>query len=321
MSNDDGHSTPPAHRVKRERSTRYPGVTLAESLKLCESIQDLGVDGLSAGDIASALGYKNIKTNTFSARLSAARQFALLNLTGAGYGLTPLCREILHPVEPAELPRLYRQALLKPPLYAELAERLAGKKVPDASILGNVLYHNHQIIATAKQAAAEAFLDSSRFAGALGPDGWFNPGGLPRADAVDTPAHHPSRPQGPTPETAVDDGTDASKGVTNSGRGKSSPSGREPTEGSSPTPAAATRVRSNDVRIDLRLWDEDAGKTIRVRAPESISPASLDRFLQALRLLVRVGPPAEPAARPEAQTGVPAHQDADAEESPNNDPA
>src|SRR6185437_12037585 len=107
----------------------------------------------------------NIKTNTFSARLSAARQFGLLALTGDGYGLTPLAREILHPVDPDDLPRLYRQSLVKPPLYADLVERLAGKKVPEAPILGNVLYHHHQIIASAKQSAAEAFLESARFAG------------------------------------------------------------------------------------------------------------------------------------------------------------
>ena len=38
--------------------------------------------------------------------LSAARQFGLLTLTGEGYSLTPLAREILHPVDPADLPRL-----------------------------------------------------------------------------------------------------------------------------------------------------------------------------------------------------------------------
>ena len=47
---------PPSTRPKRERSTRYPGVGLAESLKLCESIDGLGLDGLSAAAIASALG-------------------------------------------------------------------------------------------------------------------------------------------------------------------------------------------------------------------------------------------------------------------------
>src|SRR3954465_8760811 len=133
MSNSRDDSTPPASpgRSKRERSTRYPGVNLAESLKLCESIEKLGGDGLTASDIATALGYKNIKTNTFSARLSAARQFGLLVLKDEGYSLTPLARSILHPVDPAELPRLYRQALLEPSLYADLAEQFGDKRVPD----------------------------------------------------------------------------------------------------------------------------------------------------------------------------------------------
>jgi hypothetical protein len=237
-----------AQRPKRERSTRYPGVDLAESLKLCESIDTLGLDGLSAAAIASALGYKNIKTNTFSARLSSARQFGLLNLADDGYGLTPLARTILHPVDPAELPGLRRQALLKPPLYAELAERLGGKRVPEAEILGNILYHNHQIIATAKRAAAEAFLSSARFAGALGEDQVLRLNGPP-----------PPAQAAPAP------------------RADANPDGARP-----------PRTRPAEVRLDLRLWDADQGKVIRVRAPQSISAASFERFLQAFRLLVRV---------------------------------
>ena len=268
MSHDEPNA--PSTRPKRERSTRYPGVDLSESLKLCESIQELGVDGLTASDIAGALGYKNIKTNTVSARLSAARQFGLLALTGDGYGLTPLARSILHPVDPSDLPRLYRQAMVKPPLYAELVERLGGKKVPEATILGNVLYHHHQIIATAKQSAAEAFLSSARFAGALADDQVFRPEGPSApAEAVATPA--------PTLGVA---------------RAAAAP---PPGSASAPPPQAqaAPRFRppSTDVRLDLRLWDSDAGKTIRLRAPQTISPASFDRFLQALRLLVRVEDP------------------------------
>ena len=265
MPNDETTETAPApHRAKRERSTRYPGVTLAESLKLCESVEELGVDGLSAPDIATALGYKNIKTNTFSARLSAARQFGLLALTGDGYALTSLAREILHPVDPANLPRLYRQALVKPPLYAELVERLGGKKVPEATILGNVLYHNYQIIASAKQQAADAFLESARFAGAMGGDGVFHPSGVPGTDPSDgpTPPHDPAAPVTKKPQTAA-------------------------------TPAAAQpRPRSTDARLDLRLWGDDEGKAIRLRAPHTITPASFERFLQAFRLLVRVEGPA-----------------------------
>lgn len=85
MSQDE--STPT--RSRRERSTRHPGVPLAESVELCKFIEARGLDGLTAADIATALGYKNIKTNTFSARLSAARQFGLLVLKDEGYSLTP----------------------------------------------------------------------------------------------------------------------------------------------------------------------------------------------------------------------------------------
>jgi hypothetical protein len=240
-------------RPRRERSTRYPGVTLAEVLKLCESIEELGVDGLPAADIASALGYKSIKTNTFSAPLSAARQFGLLALTGDGYALTPLAREILHPVDPSTLSGLLRQALLKPPLYAELAERLGGKKVPEPTILGNILYHNHQIIASAKQQAAEAFLESSRFAGSLGADNVFRVEGLP----------------GPLPERLPDAQATQRPATTRQVR---------------PSGAGAGEV----VRLDMRLWDADEGKTIRVRAPACITTASFERFLQAFRLLVKV---------------------------------
>jgi hypothetical protein len=262
MSKPSDESPAPG-RPRRERSTRYPGVGLPEALKLCESIDGLGLDGLSAAEIASALGYKNIKTNTFSARLSAARQFGLLHLTGDGYALTPLARAILHPVEPDARPRLYRQAFLKPTLYAELAERLAGKRLPDVAILGNILYHNHHIIATSKRSAAEAFLESARFAGALSDDQMLLPDG-----AITPPAP--------------------------SGVASAEPAAGRPIAPTAPEVRAATPARSGDVRIDLRLWDADQGKTIRVRAPQSITPASFERFLQAFRLLVRIEDPPSP---------------------------
>jgi len=255
-------------RGKRERSTRYPGVPLAESVELCKFIEVRGLDGLTAGDVATAQGYKNIKTNTFSAKLSAARQFGLLILKDEGYSLSPLARSILHPVDPNEVPRLHRQALLEPPLYSDLAGQFAEKKVPEANILGNVLYHNYQIIASAKQAAAEAFLDSARFAGALGDDNVFRPQGPAAAEAA------PSLADGPAVPVSAPIFT--------------------------PEPAARPRGASGDVRIDLRLWGADAGKAIKLRAPESITPESFERLLQALRLHLRIEE-AEPAEEPEGE--------------------
>ncbi len=257
MSTDETTTT----RPKRERSARYPGVPLAESIELCKFVDAHGLDGLTAADVATALGYKNVKTNTFSAKLSAARQFGLLSLRDEGYSLTPLAKSILHPVEPAELPKLHRQALLEPPLYTDLANRLGDKRVPEAAILGNVLYHNYQIISSAKLSAAEAFLESARWAGALGDDGIFHPRGASSAEPASTPA--------------------AALAAAVAPASSAPPIVRE----------APPRPRSSEVRLDLRLWDEDSGKAIRLRAPESITPASFERFLQAFRLLVRVEEP------------------------------
>ncbi len=133
-------------RHRRERSTRYPGVPISEALELVRFVDERGLDGLCGGEIAAAAGYKNVKTNTFSARLSAARQFGLLTLRDERYGLSPLARSILHPTDPADSAGLRRQAFLSSPLYSDLAAHLAGKRVPDEPILANLLYHNHQII-------------------------------------------------------------------------------------------------------------------------------------------------------------------------------
>ncbi|MBX6314068.1 MAG: hypothetical protein IRY99_14315 [Isosphaeraceae bacterium] len=251
MSRDD------ANRARRERSTRYPGAPLAECVEFCRVIDTRGLDGLPASAIAAALGYKNAKTNTFSARLSAARQFGLLGLTEAGYTLTPLARSILHPVDPSELPGLYRRALREPPLYAELAQRLADRRLPEAPILANLLYHHHGITASAKLLAAESFLASVRFAGALDDEGIFRPEG------------------GSIAGTAATNHAEAVPLVN---------------AAAERPPASTPPPRRSEVRLDLRLWGPDEGKVIRLRAPEAITAASFERFLQTFRLLVRIEP-------------------------------
>ena len=66
-------AAPVASGARDTRASPWPTASSSAS-----SSSRAGLDGLTAPDIASALGYKNIKTNTFSARLSAARQFGLL---------------------------------------------------------------------------------------------------------------------------------------------------------------------------------------------------------------------------------------------------
>ena len=223
---------------KRERSRRYPGRTLADCLELAKFVEDRGLDGFPALEIASALGFSSLKTNTFSATLSAARQFGLLESFDKGYRLTPLAKSIEHPVTQAEVPCLIRTALWAAPLYRDLAERFSDKPVPDVVHLANLLYHQFGIIAAAKDSAASMFLESARFAGVLAEGGVLRPDGIRQEQIVLKPV--------------------------------------KPKE------------KSSTVRLDLRLWGVDEGKTIRSRSPEKISRESYERFLQAFALMVRI---------------------------------
>jgi hypothetical protein len=213
----------------------------------CKTIDDRGLDGLTSAEIAGALGYKNLRTNTFSAAVSSARQFGFLAADGDALVLTKAARALLHPETPADVPRLLRRALVEPPLYASLAGRFAEKRVPEAAILANVLQRQDQITASAKLAAAEAFLESARFAGALGDDQIFRPNGAATRSEPSLEAELPRRAR-------------KLKDQADTGR----------------------------VRLDLRLWGADQGKVVRLRAPESMTPESLERLVQAIRLHVRI---------------------------------
>ncbi|MCY2935242.1 MAG: hypothetical protein NT172_13870 [Planctomycetota bacterium] len=258
--------------VKRERSARYPAVPLADAVEFCRQIDGLGIDGLTAPQIATAMGYKNVKTNTFSGRLSSARQFGLIDLADQNYTLTELVLRIIHPFDPEEVPKLLRQACQLPPLFAELMKHYAGKRLPEPEILGNLLMHRHQITASAKMAAAESFYASIQHAGLLDEtrvlDAQANqPSG--HASASEIRATALSKPQlAISPVVLKPPEVETNLGLVRS---------------------TLKSAKSHDeVRLDLTLWDEDQGKQIRLRAPSTMTQASLDRFIQSLKLAIRV---------------------------------
>lgn len=259
---------------KRERSARYPGATLEEAIEFCRQIDDLGVDGLSAAQIATAMGYRNVKTNTFSGRLSSARQFGLIDLSDQSHHLTQLAKRIIHPMDPEEIPILLRQACQSPPLFAELLRQYSGKKLPEPEILGNLLMHKHQITASAKSAAAESFFASARFAGILNENRQL-------VALSDEPFMIVS-----------DQGFSSKNQRVNANPTGHFPARDQPARSHLSSPSRGIREErrrpADEVRLDLALWDSDEGKHLRLRAPASISRESYDRFLQAFQLAVRI---------------------------------
>ena len=259
--------------VKRERSARYPAVPLAEAVEFCRQIDDLGIDGLTAPQIATAMGYKNVKTNTFSGRLSSARQFGLIDLSEQNYSLTDLALRIIHPIDPDEVPQLVRQACQLPPLFAELMKHYAGKRLPEPEILGNLLMHKHQITASAKMAAAESFYASIQHSGLLDDSRILDAqANMQPGQAM---ASEVRAPTGAKPQVGQVQPVNKPVQVDQVATQRSQ--------------ERKTVKRDRDeVRLDLTLWDADQGKQIRLRAPASMTQASLDRFIQSVKLAIQV---------------------------------
>lgn len=261
---------------RRERSARYPSVPIKEAIAFCRQIDELGIDGLGAAQIATAMGYRNVKTNTFSGRLSSARQFQLIVLNDQNYSLTDLAKRIIHPIDPAEVSHLMRQACQAPHLYAELIRHYAGKRLPEAEILGNLMMHRYQITSSAKASAAEAFLESLQFVGLMNDQ-----------RLVESVSFGPNPPVGQgerLPARAIESysaGVPAITSETGSAHSARFVSGERLASG-------AKFRQENEVALDLALWDADQGKRIRLRAPATVTRSSMDRFLEALRLTVRI---------------------------------
>jgi hypothetical protein len=119
-------------------------------------------DGTTAPAIAAALGHRNIRTRTFSARLSSARQFGLITMHHGIYSLTSRGRSLIHPAGGEGHQRLLRESFLSVPLYADLAMSLAGKPLPDPQALAGRLEQGHRISTAASRVAAQVFLASAR---------------------------------------------------------------------------------------------------------------------------------------------------------------
>ena len=258
--------------IRRERSARYPSVPLAEAVAFCRQIDELGIDGLSAPQIATAMGYRNVKTNTFSGRLSSARQFGLIVLNDQNYSITELALRILHPIDPDEVPQLLRQACLSPTLYSDLLRAYSGKRLPEPEILANLLMHRHHITSSAKMAAAESFFDSIRHAGIIDEHRSVDASALGAESLIGSSDARHGTSVGKSNESQSPRASAGSKSVPHPGGFQEE----------------IQAPRTNEVRLDLALWDADDGKKIRLRAPASMTRASLDRFLEALRLAVRI---------------------------------
>jgi len=147
--------------VEKEKSSLYPGVTWKECENFIKKLDKfkgkVGYDML-----AQDYGLKNATAKSFTAKLSAAKQFGLIQTSGGTIQLTELAKKYLYPINGYVQQEVLHQCFALPPLYLKLIERFDGSQLPNEIQLGNILMQEEfGIVKAAKDTAAKCFFQNA----------------------------------------------------------------------------------------------------------------------------------------------------------------
>ena len=167
MIESEQKETSTEKRTFQRSRQAYPPVGIDEALKFAEIIDKLGGRNISEPTLLKELGL-NTRTKSFWAKTAGAKQFDLIAVDGKTYTLTERARLLLRPKSENERETLLIETFRTPELYKNLYERFQEKPIPDT--LPNILHHDYSMNKNVSKDAAEAFIESAKFVGLLGPD-------------------------------------------------------------------------------------------------------------------------------------------------------
>jgi hypothetical protein len=154
-------------------ATTYPYYDLEEAEKFARGIASTGGTEASEEDVMKAIGLASTTTRAWSYRLSSAREFGLVTRGARSDGkliLTELGKQVVSPSSAPEQRAARLAAFLTPKLYKKLFDQYKGLEIPKPEFVQNALKSKHGLLDTVLATAAEAFIKSARYAGAVGLD-------------------------------------------------------------------------------------------------------------------------------------------------------
>lgn len=146
-------------KVKRERSSEYPGYSFNECIEFIKIIDGLGNGLIAYSIISNQLGLSSITTKSFTNKISSSRQFGLITVANKTAQLTDEAKKILYPTGSEDID-IKIECVKRPTLYGRLIERFTNKPLPTKEILSNILFNDYGILKSVKDVVAEKFIES-----------------------------------------------------------------------------------------------------------------------------------------------------------------
>ena len=105
-----------AEKNIKERSSLYPMFSIKEIVDFINEIVKIGGKRVSINTIASVLGF-SVKTNSFRAKISTAKQFGLIRGSNGAVELTELAKRIVYPVNELDTRRAIVESFYSQKLF------------------------------------------------------------------------------------------------------------------------------------------------------------------------------------------------------------
>ena len=143
-----------------------PYLGLEESLKVAQQIQERGAGTLALESVAEVFG-NSLKCSSFERKLSAVRNFGLIDRHLDSVRLTPLGLAYVAPTTTEERSRAKAEAMRNIPLLQRLHDRFAGGVLPAADSLANLVLREYGANEPLHRLWADFFVASLRTADLL----------------------------------------------------------------------------------------------------------------------------------------------------------
>ncbi|MEK7450560.1 MAG: hypothetical protein AAB662_01310 [Patescibacteria group bacterium] len=147
---------------KRNRSSRYPSLSLEYAVKVIEEARKFGKNVTSAN-----LGGTGAKSGAYIRKKASLGYYGLLSGTGDNLQITDLADKIVYAKSEEEKANSLRQAFLSPDLFSTICQKIEKNTPINLEVLGNVFIRDYGIQPSAKKALLQNFVSSGIFANVI----------------------------------------------------------------------------------------------------------------------------------------------------------
>lgn len=150
---------------KPRSNVAFPYFSLEKSIDVPRLIHQRAGGRCGRGQLAGLLGYTGIKNGGFLTRISAAKQFGLIEESGDMITLTDRAKKILAPVRPSDSEQARLDAFMSVELYRRVFEDFDGNTLPSPAGLSNLFLNTYKIVPNQVAPALRNLMDSAESAG------------------------------------------------------------------------------------------------------------------------------------------------------------